>query len=138
MRNASESLLERSTFLDTQRSIKSLVKQENKVLGRVKYLEKANAKAASKMAVVEAQIEHRERAIQAKEQDELRQALRMKRDEALEEERRALVREKIIARIQEKNLIEEEKQQRQEEINMQKLYDKMLMQVEKTMNSEIK
>ena len=48
------------------------------------------------------------------------------------------MREKIIARIQEKNLIEEEKQQRQEEINMQKLYDKMLMQVEKTMNSEIK
>ena len=61
----------------------------------------------------------------------------MKRDEVLDRERQAIVRERLIAKVQEKNMKESEKIQKQEEIKLQKLYDKMLVAVEKQMNEEL-
>ena len=86
---------------------------------------------------MQAQIAHREKAIQKKDEDQLRNALRMKRDEVLDRERQAIVRERLIAKVQEKNMKESEKIQKQEEIKLQKLYDKMLVAVEKQMNEEL-
>ena len=86
---------------------------------------------------MQAQITHREKAIQKKDEDQLRNALRMKRDEVLERERQAIVKERLIAKVQEKHMQESEKIQKQEEIKLQKLYDKMLVAVEKQMNEEL-
>ena len=52
------------------------------------------------MNVMRAQIQHREKAIAAKDEDILRNALRAKRDEVLERERKARVNRSMIERAQ--------------------------------------
>ena len=54
----------------------------------------------SRMNVMRAQIQHREKAIQSKDEDILRNALRAKRDEVLERERKARVNRSMIERAQ--------------------------------------
>ena len=83
--------LDKSEVVDTEKSIRLLIDQESKMKNRVKYLEKAQAKVSSRMNVMKAQIDYREKAILKKDDDHLRNALRMKRDEVLEYERRAMV-----------------------------------------------
>ena len=53
----------------------------------------------SKMNIIKKRVEVREAAIKSKNQDQLRQALRAKRNEALEEQRKANVKEKILQRL---------------------------------------
>ena len=66
----------------------------------MKYLEQAQEKMESRMNVMRAQIQHREKAIAAKDEDILRNALRAKRDEVLERERKARVNRSMIERAQ--------------------------------------
>ena len=66
----------------------------------MKYLEQAQEKMESRMNVMRAQIQHREKAIAAKDEDILRNALRAKRDEVLERERKARVNRGMIERAQ--------------------------------------
>ena len=80
--------------------MKQLAQQENLVKNRVKYLEQAQEKMESRMNVMRAQIQHREKAIAAKDEDILRNALRAKRDEVLERERKARVNRGMIERAQ--------------------------------------
>ena len=80
--------------------MKQLTQQENLIKSRVKYLEQAQGKMESRMNVMRAQIQHREKAIQSKDEDILRNALRAKRDEVLERERKARVNRSMIERAQ--------------------------------------
>ena len=64
--------------------------------------------------------------------------MRQKRDEALEEERRVAVKQRLKEKLIERNALEQEKKQRQDNIQKKKQYDKLLMDVEKTMNEELK
>ena len=80
--------------------MKQLSQQENLIKSRVKYLEQAQGKMESRMNVMRAQIQHREKAIQSKDEDILRNALRAKRDEVLERERKARVNRSMIERAQ--------------------------------------
>ena len=63
--------------------------------------------------------------------------MRLKRDEALEAEKRALVKERLLAKVQERNQKAEETMEKKEEMEKKKLYDIMLRAVEKQMNEEI-
>ena len=73
-----------------------------------------------------------------KDQDRFRQALRQKRDEALEDERRAAVKQRLKEKLLEQRAVEHEKKLKQENIQKKKQYDRLLMDVEKTMNEELK
>ena len=73
--------------------------KEKSIRSRVKYLEQAQIKLAQKISVIQARNELKERVAKAKEEEILRQALRQTRDEALQEKRRSIVKDKLIARI---------------------------------------
>ena len=111
--------------------MKQLSEQESLIKSRVNYLEKAQEKMESRMNVMRAQIQHRERAIAGKDEDLLRNALRAKRDEVLERERRAKVNRSTIEKAQGRALIGQEKSKREQQIKLKKLYDKMLVSVER-------
>ena len=104
---------------------------------RVNYLEKAQEKMESRMNVMRAQIQHRERAIAGKDEDLLRNALRAKRDEVLERERKAKVNRSMIEKAQGRALMGQERDKREQQIKLKKLYDRMLVSVERQMNDEI-
>ena len=63
----------------------------------------------SKMTVIKKRVDLREAAIKAKQQEQLRQALRSKRELAIQEQRKAAVKEKMLQRLQDKNAAEERK-----------------------------
>ena len=93
---------------------------------------------SSKLNVIQSQIKNRESVMHNKDQDRFRQALRQKRDEALEDERRAAVKQRLKEKLLEQRAVEHEKKLKQENIQKKKQYDRLLMDVEKTMNEELK
>ena len=48
------------------------------------------------------------------------------------------MKQRLKEKLIEKNAVEQEKKQRQDNIQKKKQYDKLLMDVEKTMNEELK
>ena len=61
--------------------------QEQAVQNRVKYLEETQNKLTEQVAVMQAQVKLREKVMERKQQDMLKQALRQKRDEQIEDAR---------------------------------------------------
>ena len=88
------------------------------------------------MSVIQKRVDVRESAIRAKQQDRLRQALRIKRDEAIVEKKKNDVKAAQLKRQQERNLTQEKMQKQREEQHKNIMYDKMVKQVEREMTVE--
>ena len=80
-----------------------IAEYENKMKNRVNYLEKEEKRMQQKMSVIQKRVDVRENAIRAKQQDRLRQALRLKRDEAVAEKKKNDVKQMQLKRQLEKN-----------------------------------
>ena len=92
---------------ETDANLTQLADYEGKIKNRVQYLEKEEKKMLAKMNIIKKRVDVRENAIKLKQQDQVRQALRAKRDEAIKEQRKNAVKEKMLQRQMEKNAIEE-------------------------------
>ena len=76
--------------------------------------------------------------MERKQNEMLKQALRQKREEDIENARRNAAQEKLLEKIERRNLKETARLQQAEELKQQKLYDKMLAQVEADLNDEVR
>ena len=103
---------------------------------RVNYLEKEEKRMQQKMSVIQKRVDVRENAIRAKQQDRLRQALRLKRDEAVAEKRKNDVKQMQLKRQLEKNEKQEQLLKQREEMHKNNMYEKMVKQVEREMSEE--
>ena len=103
---------------------------------RVNYLEKEEKRMQQKMSVIQKRVDVRENAIRAKQQDRLRQALRLKRDEAIAEKKKNDVKQMQLKRQLEKNEKQEQLLKQREEMHKNNMYEKMVKQVEKEMSEE--
>lgn len=84
---------------DTNANLKQIAEYETTIKNRVQYLEKEEQRMLSKMTVIKKRVDLREAAIKAKQQEQLRQALRSKRELAIQEQRKAAVKEKMLQRL---------------------------------------
>ena len=137
-RNLSHSALQIGVaeIADTNANLKQIAEYETTIKNRVQYLEKEEQRMLSKMTVIKKRVDLREAAIKAKQQEQLRQALRSKRELAIQEQRKAAVKEKMLQRLQDKNAAEERKAKQRGDAHKKNVYDKMLAQVEREMNEE--
>lgn len=84
---------------DTNANLKQIAEYETTIKNRVQYLEKEEQRMLSKMTVIKKRVDLREAAIKGKQQEQLRQALRSKRELAIQEQRKAAVKEKMLLRL---------------------------------------
>ena len=103
---------------------------------RVNYLEKEEKRMQQKMSVIQKRVDVRENAIRAKQQDRLRQALRIKRDEAIAEKKKNDVKQMQLKRQLEKNEKQEQLLKQREDMHKNNMYEKMVKQVEREMSEE--
>lgn len=100
-RNLSHSALQIGVaeIADTNANLKQIAEYETTIKNRVQYLEKEEQRMLSKMTVIKKRVDLREAAIKGKQQEQLRQALRSKRELAIQEQRKAAVKEKMLLRL---------------------------------------
>ena len=84
---------------DTNANLKQIAEYETTIKNRVQYLEKEEQRMLAKMTVIKKRVDLREAAIKGKQQEQLRQALRSKRELAIQEQRKAAVKEKMLLRL---------------------------------------